>query len=274
MGFHVFGVTDKDNLFHSILPETIPPDNGKFGDVSVMTLHDRPWRDNPTDPAHPPTVRDTACATDSEGNLHVLVVSSDGRVWHIRRDHTRTWSEFGDVEKGGAGQVGTVTAVAAATEGTALHILAANSGKELHEAVWNPPTPTSPASFDPKFHKVGTWKPANGKLHTLAAAEFLLPPEGTVRVVLDAVPVLRETSGAAPNPRVTRLQQLLNLAGLGATPTTGSGLLSETGVYDAATTAAVRRFQQAKGLPQDGVMNGDTWKALLNLWLSGQTAGP
>lgn len=271
MAMHVFGVTDKDSVFHTILPETIPPDHGAFGDVSVMTTHDRPWRDAP----NTPTATDTACTADSEGNLHVLVVSSDGRLWHIRRDRNRNWSEFGDVEKGGAGQIGTVTAVAAATEGTALHILAANSSKELHETVWHPSTPTSPASFDPKFHKVGTWKPANGKLHTLATAGFLVPPpEGTVRVVLDAVPVLRETSGAAPNPRVTRLQQLLNLSGLGATPTTGSGLLSETGVYDAATTAAVRRFQQAKGLPQDGVMNGDTWKALLNLWLSGQTAGP
>jgi Putative peptidoglycan binding domain len=271
MGLHLFGVTDKDVVFHTILPETVPPDHGAFGDVSVMTERDRPWRDDPTDPARPPVVLDTACATDSDGNLHVLVVSSNGRLWHIRRDRTRVWSEFGDVEKGGAGQIGTVTAVAAATEGTALHILAANSSKELHETVWNPPTPSGePASFNPRFRKVGTWNPANGKLHALAAAEFFLLPEGTVRVVLDGVPVLREPGGAAPDRRVARLQQMLNLAGFGATPTTGSGLLSETGVYDAATAAAVRRFQQAKGLPQNGIMNGATWKAFLTHWLSGQ----
>ena len=67
---------------------------------------------------------------------------------------------------------------------------------------------------------------------------------------------------------------MLNLAGFGATATTGSGLLSETGVCDAATADAVRRFQQAKGLPQNGVMNGDTWRSFLQLWLSGQTASP
>jgi hypothetical protein len=272
MGFHVFGVTDKDGLFHTILPDTIGPDHGKFGDVAGAGGTGRPWR---TAATSSPTASDSACAADSEGNLHVLVVSSDGRLWHARRDRDRRWSDFGNVEGGGAGDIGTVTAVAAATEGAALHILAVNSSKELHETVWNPPTPTAAARFDPRFHKVGTWDPAKGRLHTVASSGFPdPPPAGTARVVLDAVPVLRETAGAAPDRRVARLQQLLNLAGFGATPTTGSGLLSETGVYDAATTAAVRRFQQASGLPQDGVMTGDTWRALLTFWLSGQAAGP
>jgi hypothetical protein len=272
MGFHVFGITDTDRLFHTILPETIPPDLGRFGDVAGSGGAGRPWRSTATTS---PTARDTACAADSEGNLHVLVVSSDGRLWHTRRDRDRHWSDFGNVEKGGAGDIGTVTAVAAATEGPVLHILAVNSRKELHETVWNPPTAAGPARFDPKFHKVGTWNPANGQLHTLTASGFPEEPaDGPARVVLDEVPVLRETGGAAPDPRVTRLQQLLNLAGLGATPTTGSGLLSETGVYDSATAAAVRRFQQTKGLPANGVMTGDTWQAFLTLLLSGQAASP
>ena len=271
MAMHVFGVTNDDKLWHTILPETIPPDLGEFGDVAGSGGTGRPWRK----PTGSPTAKDTACAADSQGNLHVLVVSSDGRLWHARRDRNRIWSDFGNVEGGGAGDIGTVTAVAAAAEGATLHILAVNSRKELHETVWNPPTPTEGARFDPRFRKVGTWTPANGQLHAVAASGFPPPPpDGTVRVALDAVPVLRETGGTAPDPRVTRLQQLLNLAGLGATAGTGSGLLSETGVYDAATTAAVRRFQQVKGLPQDGVMNADTWTALLTFWLSGQAASP
>jgi hypothetical protein len=267
MAIHVFGVTNDDNLWHSIVP-----DQDDFGDVDGAGGTGRPWRKGTT----PPTAQDSACAADSEGNLHVLVVSDDGRLWHTRRDaRDRTWSSFGNVEAGGAGNIGTVTAVAAATEGTALHILAVNSTKELHRTVWNPPTPAGPARFDPRFQKVGTWNPAKGQLHTVAASGFpAQPATGTARVVLDDLPVLRETGGAVPDQRVARLQQMLDLAGFGATATTGSGLLSETGVYDAATADAVRRFQQAKGLPQNGVMNGDTWKSFLQLWLSGQTASP
>lgn len=267
MAIHVFGVTNDDNLWHSIVP-----DQDDFGDVDGAGGTGRPWRKG----AAPSTAQDSACAADSEGNLHVLVVSKDGRLWHTRRDaRDRSWSPFGNVEAGGAGNIGTVTAVAAATDGLALHILAVNSDKELHKTVWNPPTPTGSARFDPRFQKIGTWNPAKGQLHTLAASWFPpRPADGTARVVLDDVPILRETGGAAPDPRVTRLQQLLNLAGFGATATTGSGLLSETGVYDAATADAVRRFQQAKNLPQNGVMTGDTWKAFLQLWLSGQTASP
>ena len=267
MAMHVFGVTNDDQLWHTILP-----DQDEFGDVDGDGGTGRPWRKEPRSS----TARDSACAADSEGNLHVLVVSKDGRLYHSRRDaRDRTWSKFGNVEAGGAGDIGTVTAVAAATEGTALHILAANSSKELHRTVWNPPTPTGPARFDPTFRKVGTWDPANGQLDTLAASGFELPPpDGTARVVLDDVPVLRETGGADPDQGVGRLQQMLNLAGFGATPTTGSGLLSETGVYDSATAAAVRRFQQTEGLPEDGVMNGDTWRAFLTFWLLGRSAEP
>jgi hypothetical protein len=130
MAIHVFGVTNDDNLWHSIVP-----DQDDFGDVDGAGGTGRPWRKGTT----PPTAQDSACAADSEGNLHVLVVSDDGRLWHTRRDaRDRTWSSFGNVEAGGAGNIGTVTAVAAATEGTALHILAVNSNKELHRTVWNP----------------------------------------------------------------------------------------------------------------------------------------
>jgi Putative peptidoglycan binding domain len=263
MAMHVFGVTNDDNLWHTILP-----DQDFFGDVDGTGGTGRPWR---TAATTSPKVQDSACAADGEGNLHVLVVSSDGRLWHTRREaRGGTWTRFGNVEAGGAGDIGTVRAVAAATEGAALHILAVNSNKELHRTVWNPPTTTDPARFDPPFRKVGTWNPARGLLFTGAASGFPPPPPaGTARVVLDAVPVLRETGGAVPDQRVARLQQMLNLAGFGATATTGSGLLSETGVYDAATAAAVRRFQQAKGLPQNGIMSGDTWTAFLTHWLSG-----
>ncbi|HJU01027.1 MAG TPA: hypothetical protein VJ966_07460 [Actinomycetes bacterium] len=142
--------------------------------------------------------------------------------------------------------------MAAAAQGAALRILAVNGKKELHETVWNPPTASSDARFDPRFRKVGTWNPANGPLHSLAASTVQdPPPAGTARVVLDSLPVLRQTAGAAPDPRVTRLQQLLNLAGLGATATTGSGQLAETGVYDAPrpTPSAASRRPRASPRP-------------------------
>jgi hypothetical protein len=273
MAMHVFGVTDNDRLWHSILP-----DQTFFGDVAGTGGTGRPWRTGDT--ATSPTARDSACAADSEGNLHVLVVSTDGRLWHTIRARGGTWIRFGNVEAGGAGNIGTVTAVAAATEGTSLHILAVNSSRDLHKTVWNPQTPTGPARFDPPFRKVGTWDPSRGLLRTVAAAELPPPPgtpppgpASTAQVVLDDIPVFREVAGSQPDPRVARLQQMLNQSGLGATATTGSGLLAETGLYDSATADAVRRFQAANNLPANGIMTGATWRAFLALWLSGQPTG-
>ena len=161
-----FGATPRERLWHSILP-----DQDFFGDVIATAGTGQPWHDGGQRPA----IEDVACAADSEGDLHALVVTSDGRLWHtIRRANGGGWLEFGNVESGGAGNIGTVTAVAAATEGRKLHIVAVNSAGELHRTVWNPETPTDPARFDPPFTMVGTWDPAKGPLE-LVAASFWSP---------------------------------------------------------------------------------------------------
>lgn len=262
---HVFGVTDNDRLWHSVLP-----DQQFFGDVAGTGGTGRPWRRD--EPESKSVAVDTACAADIDGNLHVLVVSNDGRLWHTRRARDGSWIRFGNVELGGAGDIGFVTAVAATCEGLALRILAVNTKKELHETVWNPETPTSSARFDPRFRKIGIWDPNRGPLHTLAATPAppvsgggSAGPVTTTPIVVD-VRQFREVHGQQPDAGVARLQLMLNLS--------GAGSLAENGIYDAATADAVRRFQQANDLVPDGIMTGATWQAFLELWLSGQAIGP
>ena len=55
---------------------------------------------------------------------------------------------------------------------------------------------------------------------------------------------------------VRRVQRALNAV--------GDGGLEVTGVFDPATTAAVRAYQSARGLPANGVVALDTWTELTN----------
>ncbi len=55
---------------------------------------------------------------------------------------------------------------------------------------------------------------------------------------------------------VRRVQRALN--------SVGDGGLEVTGVFDPATTAAVRAYQKARGLPANGVVALDTWTELTN----------
>lgn len=203
----------------------------------------------------------------------MLVVTSDGRLWHTIRAHGGAWIRFGDVELGGAGNIGTVTAVAAATTGAKLHIVAVNSAKQLHRTVWNPDTPTSSARFDPPFTKVGTWDPARGPLKVIAAAG-VPSPSATTEVTLGDLPVLREVHGGGHDPTVERLQHMLNLSWLGARKgAPDPELLPENGIYDSRTAQAVRSFQGNNNLPENGIMTRATWRVFLEWWLSGDTPG-
>lgn len=64
-------------------------------------------------------------------------------------------------------------------------------------------------------------------------------------------PVLREGS---LRPIVTTLQMLLNAQGVP---------VNVTGLFDAATTAAVKAFQASQGLGVDGIVGKDSWSALV-----------
>ena len=55
MAIHVFGVTNDDNLWHSIVP-----DQDDFGDVDGAGGTGRPWRKG----AAPSAAQDSACAAD------------------------------------------------------------------------------------------------------------------------------------------------------------------------------------------------------------------
>ena len=134
MKHHVFGVTQDaagggGELWHVPLGD---PGQPAFGDVDCQTGA-RPWK--------PERVVDVACAADSAGNLHVLLVTSGGRLWHTVRAQNGFWTTHssatgssGDVGRAVAGETGRFEAVAANCEGTTLHVLAVTDDQNLYEA--------------------------------------------------------------------------------------------------------------------------------------------
>jgi hypothetical protein len=80
----------------------------------------------------------------------------------------------------------------------------------------------------------------------------LAPPAWKLVSVTCDRPQIR--SGAAGQP-VQELQGLLVAQGF---------VLSVTGLFDAPTDAAVRKFQSTKGLTADGIVGAQTWFAILD----------
>jgi peptidoglycan hydrolase-like protein with peptidoglycan-binding domain len=83
-----------------------------------------------------------------------------------------------------------------------------------------------------------------------------------------AVPVLRQ--GAGPRAAVSHLQHILNdfAVAHGDPPP-----FDESGVFGPKTRDAVEDFQEAHGLEDDGIVGKNTWKALLESWLSLEPPG-
>ena len=177
MNLHVFGATEKGELWHTI---------GKFQISGSTGFQWEPWGDvdRHGGAGHPGTgnVLESACAADVKGNLHVLVVTDDdgGQLWHTIRATPDappplggTWQPFGDVDQAaGLADVGAsekIVAVTAATTEMKLHVLATTKTAKLVHAIWIPATkgPTiwkkgpggDPAKWEQKFKVVSV--PAN-----------------------------------------------------------------------------------------------------------------
>jgi hypothetical protein len=138
MELHLFGVTNKRQLWHSIGHGAGRYD--QLGDVDGQT------GTVGTDG----TIVDAACATDSEGNFHALVLADNGGLWYTVRSalehlphHAGDWLPLEDLRKpqSPAASIGKINAVGAAADGMTLVILAATADQKLHRAVRKPDGP-------------------------------------------------------------------------------------------------------------------------------------
>jgi hypothetical protein len=141
MQLHLFGVTDKRELWHSIGRGAGQYD--ELGNVDGQTG---------TVPAGR-TIVDAACATDSEGNFHALVLADNGGLWYTVRSalahpahpahQAGDWLGLQDLGKaqGPAANIGKINAVGAATDGMTLVVLAATADQKLYRAVRKPAGP-------------------------------------------------------------------------------------------------------------------------------------
>jgi hypothetical protein len=132
---HLFGVTDKNQLWHSI-------GRGKgqwdpLGDVDRQVGSVEAGR----------TIVDAACATDSKGNFHVLVLADNGGLWYTARLAVKEGShEVGDwlllenlrEAQKPAANIGKINAVGATTDGMTLFALAATEDQKLYRAIRKP----------------------------------------------------------------------------------------------------------------------------------------
>ena len=122
---HLVGMTDDFKLYHTIRDGA--GSWAPFGDVIAQTLG--------IDPAK---TQDVACAVDPEGNLHVVLVASDGQLLHtLRRKDSHPnpgWEGMGNIRtaQGDQLQQGKFTAVAATTQGSSLHVVAAKDDQKLY----------------------------------------------------------------------------------------------------------------------------------------------
>jgi murein L,D-transpeptidase YcbB/YkuD len=78
-----------------------------------------------------------------------------------------------------------------------------------------------------------------------------------------SLPVLRQ--GGGPRSAVSRLQGIFNDF---ARLDDDEPIFDESGVFGPKTDHAVREFQQHHGLQVDGVVGKNTWKALLEQWMT------
>jgi hypothetical protein len=179
MAHHVFAVTlgaAGGELWHIALGEA-----EQFGDLDVQTGGRPPWS--------PKTVVDTACAVDSEGNLHVLVVTDDGQLWHTVRAPGGDWTpvppgangrSWGNVGAHLDFQGGKFTSVAAYTRDRDLHLLAATDTKKVWHVIRKPRQNVA-------IHKGGQWVSPGGVAGKFEEVKFLGQAKGRQFLTLVSV---------------------------------------------------------------------------------------
>jgi hypothetical protein len=133
MELHVLAATDDGTLWHSSRKA------GKWG-LFCKVVGETPSGVNPG------KVIDSASAVDSNKNLHVLVVTSDGTLCHALRSGagpkpTDRWTNLANVAAvvspppESPHGIGRIRAVTAATDGLNLHVLAATEDGKLWQTV-------------------------------------------------------------------------------------------------------------------------------------------
>ncbi len=111
----------------------------------------------------------------SATDLHVVVATSDGRLWHTARRTDGSWLAFGDV-KGQAGDPGSIADVTAAGVGVDLHVVVASGDGRIWHAARK-----SDGSWLPFGDVVAA---AHSTLSGAAAVDAVGEPNGDLHLVI------------------------------------------------------------------------------------------
>lgn len=93
------------------------------------------------------------------------------------------------------------------------------------------------------------------------------PPEAFFQV---SARVLQQIGDPAPAADVMALQFMLIVLAGAYSPADRALQPSDgvDGLFGASTTNLVKQFQKSEGLRDDGIVGQDTWRALLELWIT------
>jgi hypothetical protein len=141
---HLFGVTDKRELWH-----TIGHGAGRWDELGDVDRQVKAAGTVGTDR----TIVDAACTTDSIGNFHALVLADNGGLWYTVRaaldqpgppEHKAgSWLPLEDLRQPQkpAANIRKIDAVGAVTDGMTLFVLVATEDQKLQRAIRKPDGP-------------------------------------------------------------------------------------------------------------------------------------
>ncbi len=130
LDLHVIGFGNDGNLYHTVR-SAAGRWQGSFDSIPST--------------GGPPSVRDCACGSADGSALQVVVLGSDGQLWHTIRDTGGTWqAKFDLIESQSKGGPTKFKRVACAGAGLALHVVGVgNDGQLWHtirraDGTWEP----------------------------------------------------------------------------------------------------------------------------------------